>query len=256
MDEWDSSVWANSAPPSGNNESSNATENTPTTSHLVASQSQTLSFSLDDAFDDKSAPTTPSFFSTTKLPSNSTFGAVTNGSSAPADDGFGDFDDFAATSASVQAGDDDFGEFGDFGDGEDGGGFGANASHRFEEVVDDNFQNDGFGTASLEMPTHWQPLSVDPLPPPNELSGLVQELMGPCWASLRPEELMSDEPERQVEGLARILVTPERITRTYAASSPGSPPGYYANAYYQYLSVIVAPSTTKRGSPAGLGDLQ
>ncbi|QRW16198.1 cytochrome b5 [Rhizoctonia solani] len=187
--------------PLDNKESQSSAEKAPSASHLTASQGQTLSFSLDDAFDDKSAPTTPSFFSANKFPSGSTFGGAINGSDAPADDGFGEFDDFAAP-VSGQVTDDDFGEFGDFGDGGDGGGFG--------EVVGDGFGNDGFGTASLETPAHWQPLTVDPLPPPNELSELVQELMGPCWASLRPDDLMSDEPERQVEGLARILVTSER----------------------------------------------
>ncbi|CAE6492368.1 hypothetical protein AG1IA_00291 [Rhizoctonia solani AG-1 IA] len=200
MDEWDSSVWATPVVPLDNKESQSSAEKAPSASHLTASQGQTLSFSLDDAFDDKSAPATPSFFSANKFPSGSTFGGAINGSDAPADDGFGDFDDFAAP-VSGQVTDDDFGEFGDFGDGGDGGGFG--------EVVGDGFGNDGFGTASLETPAHWQPLTVDPLPPPNELSELVQELMGPCWASLRPDDLMSDEPERQVEGLARILVTSE-----------------------------------------------
>ncbi|CAE6420198.1 unnamed protein product [Rhizoctonia solani] len=207
MDEWDSSVWATPAAPSSNAEPSKANENTLEISKPAVSQGQTLSFSVDDAFDDKSAPTTPSFFSATKFPSGDTFESTVNGSGAPADDGFGDFDDFAAP-ASGQAADDDFDDFGDFGDSGDGGGFGAGTSQGFGDASADGF-NDGFGTAPLETPMHWQPLPVDPLPPLNELSELVQELMGPCWASLRPEEIMSDEPERQVEGLARILVTSE-----------------------------------------------
>ncbi|CAE7196221.1 unnamed protein product [Rhizoctonia solani] len=207
MDEWGSSVWATPTP-SSNTESTKSTEKPFANSDSATSQGQTLSFSVDDAFDDKSVPTTPNFFSATKLPPSDTFESATNGSNAPADDGFGDFDDFAAPE-SGQAADDDFGDFGDFGDSGGGGGFGVNTSHGFGDTTEDGFGNDGFGAAPVQTSAHWQPLPVDPLPPLNELSELVQELMGPCWASLRPDELMSDEPERQVEGLSRILVTPE-----------------------------------------------
>ncbi|KDN51178.1 hypothetical protein RSAG8_00807, partial [Rhizoctonia solani AG-8 WAC10335] len=207
MDDWDSSVWATPTAPSSNTEPSKDTEKAFASSQPAASQGQTLSFSVDDAFDDKSVPTTPSFFSATKFPSGDTFENAANGSNAPADEGFGDFDDFAAP-ASGQAADDDFGDFGDFGDGGGGGGFGIDRT-RFGDSTEDGFGNDGFGSAPMETSVHWQPLPVDPLPPLSELSELVQELMGPCWASLRPDELMSNEPERQVEGLSRILVTPE-----------------------------------------------
>ncbi|CAE6528268.1 unnamed protein product [Rhizoctonia solani] len=207
MDDWDSSVWATTPAPSSSTEPLKNTEILLANSELTTSQGQTLSFSVDDAFDDKSVPTTPSFFSATKFPSDGTFERTANGSSAPADDGFGDFDDFAAPAGPTA--DDDFGDFGDFGDSGGGGGFGANMSHGFGDTNEDGFGDDGFGNAPVETPAHWQPLPVDPLPPLSELSELVKELMGPCWASLRPDELMSDEPERQVEGLSQILVTPE-----------------------------------------------
>ncbi|KAJ1308810.1 hypothetical protein OPQ81_004498 [Rhizoctonia solani] len=206
MDEWDSSVWATPGAPSSKPQLLKATEDPFTSTEPVTSQGQTLSFSVDDAFDDRSAPTTPGFFSTTKLPSGDTFESAVNGSNVPADDGFGDFDDFAAP-APGPAADDDFGDFGDFGDG-GGGEFEADTIHGFGNAPV-GFGNEEFGTAPLETRAHWQPLPVHPLPPLKELSELVRELMGPCWASLRPEELMSDEPERQVEGLSRILVTPE-----------------------------------------------
>ncbi|QRW01559.1 hypothetical protein RhiLY_00556 [Ceratobasidium sp. AG-Ba] len=93
-----------------------------------------------------------------------------NGFGAPPDDGFGDFDDFAAP-ASGQTMDDDFGDFGDFGTGEAAGGFEAGSIH-------------GFGEDANE---------VDPLPSPRELAEQVKELLGLC----------------RLKGSRKILVTPE-----------------------------------------------
>lgn len=212
-DEWDSSVWATPATPSNLDESLKIGENKSTNSELVPSQSQTVAFSVDDAFDDKSAPTTPGFFST-KLPasnidSSDAFGEGADGARLAADDGFGDFDNFAAP-ASGQALDDDFGDFGEFGDGGNESGFGGETSNGFGDVAQDGFEGGGFGTGVFNAPAHWQPLQVDPLPSSKELAEELGELLGPIWAHLRPEEFMSDEPERQVEGVAQILVTPER----------------------------------------------
>jgi hypothetical protein len=213
MDEWDSSVWATPTTPSNISASLKAKDEKSASSESLPSPGQTISFSVDDAFDDKSAPTTPGFFSAIKLPvPNVDVGGTldVNGPSIPGDDGFGDFDDFAATSMSGQALDDDFGDFGDFGDDGGGGEFGTVISNGFGGGAQDGFENNVYGTEALEAPARWQPLPVDPLPPPKELSELVGELLGPVWPNLRPNEFMSDEPERQVEGVAQILVTPER----------------------------------------------
>lgn len=209
--DWGSSVWDTPSAPS---KSSKPSE--PNNDATAPSHTQTLSFSVDDAFDDKSAPTTPGFFSTKFSGANADslndFDGGVNGTRPTADDGFGDFgdDDFEAPSASGQTLDDDFGDFGDFGDGADGGGFDTGASNEFGGTAQDQFGSSGFGTGVFEAPAHWRPLQVDPLSEPRELAEELKELLGPIWAHLRPDELLSDEPERQVEGVAQVLVTPER----------------------------------------------
>ncbi|KAG8704466.1 hypothetical protein FRC09_003513 [Ceratobasidium sp. 395] len=203
MDEW-GSVWAT---PTAQNDSvpksNSPTEETSDVITATTSQTQTLSF-VDDAFDDKSGPPTPAFPSGPKpaAPTFDTDGAFDindDGLGPPADDGFGDFDDFAAPT-SGQALDDDFGDFGDFGSGNGAVGFEAAPSNGFGEEM-----HGGFG---IEDVRRWQPLEVSPLPPPQELAERVGELLEPIWAHLRPNEFLSDEPERQVEGIAQILVTP------------------------------------------------
>lgn len=198
MDEWGSSVWAT---PSNTSDALKDNDE-----QYTSSQSQTIPFNVDDAFDDISAPSAPGIFSTIKLSTSNvdagdTLDANVNGTSIPIDEGFGDFDDFAAVPTSGQTLDDDFGDFGDFG---------AGTSDEFGDAAQDGFGSGGFGSGALVAPARWQPLPVDPLPPSKELSELVGELLGPIWANLRPEEFMSGEPERQVEGVAQILVTPER----------------------------------------------
>ncbi|KAF8607883.1 hypothetical protein BDV93DRAFT_542029 [Ceratobasidium sp. AG-I] len=213
MDDWGSSVWA--TPPTPANPSGTPSETSPDSSAApkpAPSHSQTLSF-VDDAFDDKSAPSTPAFPPPPKpavpaFDTSDAFDDNDDGFGAPADDGFGDFDDFAAPAAG-QTLDDDFGDFGDFGDANNGDAFAAGGSNGFVNAAQDEFGRGGFGVGDAKASTHWQPLEVDPLPPPQELSERLGELLGPLWSHLRPDEFLSNEPERQVEGIAQILVTPE-----------------------------------------------
>ncbi|KAG9121390.1 hypothetical protein FRC07_002672 [Ceratobasidium sp. 392] len=211
MDEW-GSVWA--TPTTAANPPAKPTSPSEEESDLAApttSHTQTLSF-VDDAFDDKSGPPTPAFPSAPKptapkFANDDAFDVNDDGFGPPADDGFGDFDDFAAP-ASGQALDDDFGDFGDFGNGDVGGGFEAGPSNGFGDGVHDGLGQGGFGMEDVKASARWQPLEVDPLPPPQEAIERVGELLRPIWAHLQPDEFLSDEPERQVEGIAQILVTP------------------------------------------------
>ena len=216
MDDWGSSVW--DTPPTTGDTSgtlvspSEKSLDSPAALKPAPSHSQTLSF-VDDAFDDKSAPSTPAF-----LPPKSTVPAFDtsdafddndDGFGAPADDGFGDFDDFTAPTAG-QTLNDDFGDFGDFGDANGGDAFVAGGGNGFMDAAQVEFGPGGFGVEDVKASTHWQPLEVDPLPSPQELSERLGELLGPLWSHLKPDEFLSNEPERQVEGIAQILVTPER----------------------------------------------
>ncbi|KAG8685061.1 hypothetical protein FRC08_013323 [Ceratobasidium sp. 394] len=213
MDEWGSSVWATPATPANPPaEVTSSTEETLDTVIAPAPTTQTLSF-VDDAFDDKSGPPTPAVLSAPKpivphFNADDAFDANDDSFGPPADDGFGDFDDFAAPAAG-QAMDDDFGDFGDFGDGDGAGGFESGPSNGFAEAAHGGFGQGGFGAEDVKVPAQWQPLEIDPLPPPKVLAERVGELLAPIWAHLRPDEFLSDEPERQVEGIAQVLVTPE-----------------------------------------------
>jgi hypothetical protein len=216
MEEWGSSVWATPSTPATLPEKKGSpTEKSPdaaTVADPAPFQTQTLSF-VDDAFDDKSVPSTPAVFppkpAVPKFDTDDAFDTNDGDFGPPADDGFGDFDDFGAP-ASSQTLDDDFGDFGDFGDGDAGGGFGAGPSNGFVDAANGEFGQGGFGMGDVKASSRWQPLDVDPLPPPQEFAEQVKELLKPIWAHLQPDEFLSDEPERQVEGIAQILVTPER----------------------------------------------
>ncbi|KAG8905960.1 hypothetical protein FRB99_007894 [Tulasnella sp. 403] len=133
----------------------------------------------------------------------------------PVSDDFNDFTEFGQPSGSTSSAphgsgaaqdDDDFGDFGDFGDAPiQTGDLGA-------------FDDDGFGTAagfastSFALPPQnktWQPLRLQPLPSPGELSKEVDELLEPIWADVASAQVLTQEGIRQVEGPAQVLVTPE-----------------------------------------------
>lgn len=111
------------------------------------------------------------------------------------------FDDHEFSETSQPPEDDDFGDdFGDFDGGhsmsfEDGGFREGEAMHEF--------------TPPPPVAT-WEPLRLDPLPPPSELSQQVHELLSQVWTPANPEELLTNEGIREVEGLGQVLITPER----------------------------------------------
>lgn len=116
----------------------------------------------------------------------------------PQVDSFNDFDDFGET---VEPGTDDFGDdFGDFGEGGDNTATFDNADvGRFQETQ-----------SFVPPPAIWEPLHLDPLPPPAELRSMVEEMLNAVWPLSNPADVMTDEDIRQVEGLNQILVGPER----------------------------------------------
>ena len=111
------------------------------------------------------------------------------------------FDDHDFGGGGQPAEDDDFGDdFGDF----DGG-----QSLGFE---DDSFREGELMPEITPPPSAatWEPLRLDPLPPPSDLSEQVQELLSQVWTPTNLEELMTNEGIREVEGLGQVLITPER----------------------------------------------
>jgi hypothetical protein len=113
-----------------------------------------------------------------------------------------DESEFGATvdAASVDA-DDDFGDFGDFGEGQ-----GVGDAADFSETVafGEEVRKPAANTAD------WEPLRLDPIPSRSELHKQVNDILGPIWADDDISQVTTDEEIREVEGISRILVTPER----------------------------------------------
>lgn len=135
---------------------------------------------------DTLSPTKPSISLSTAMPP-----------SAPESDfddsGFDDFEDFNTAPTSAVEGNDDFGDF--------------------EEYGDDATVTTGFETQVLLdglAPQDWHALRLDPLPERSELEAEIQEILRPIWADEDISQVTTDEPIREVEGIAQILITPER----------------------------------------------
>ncbi|KAL1708629.1 hypothetical protein EV121DRAFT_196924 [Schizophyllum commune] len=159
---------------------------------------------------------------------------------APADDGFGDFDDFAGP---AQAGgdDDDFGDFGDFGDAGDGGeagaGFGETSGFGSASGFDDA---SGFGSSSgfddaagygVPGPSRadWAPLRLEPMPSREELVEDINAIIAPIWEHDDVQAYVTDEAEREAEGVNQILTTPESrnmFNTLMQAPLPTKPPNW------------------------------
>ena len=116
------------------------------------------------------------------------------------DHGFDDFDDFgpAETAPESSLQDDDFGDFDDFTDG-------AAGTSGFEDVL--GFANQVAGPSTYSP---WAPLSLNPSPTKEKLQEDVDVILAPLWSVSEIEAGTTDEPIREAEGIAQILVTPSR----------------------------------------------
>ncbi len=133
---------------------------------------------------------------------------ITNNQPLPAkpeqDAGFtkfdNEFDDFGAPADTTQGDDDnDFGDFGDFGEAELG------SSKTFAEHI-------GFDDVQIAGPSSqiWQPLRLDPFPSRSTLESVIDETWGPLWNYEDITNATTDDPIREAEGIAQILITPSR----------------------------------------------
>ncbi|KAF9452999.1 hypothetical protein P691DRAFT_802378 [Macrolepiota fuliginosa MF-IS2] len=122
--------------------------------------------------------------------------STTMPSSAPEseldDSGFDDFEDFNTAPTSAVGANDDFGDFEEFGD---------------DTTVSTGFNDQAF--QSWPPPQDWHALRLDPLPERSELEAEIQSILGHIWADEDISQVTTDEPIREVEGIAQILVTPE-----------------------------------------------
>jgi hypothetical protein len=102
---------------------------------------------------------------------------------------FDDFEDFNTAPTSAIEASDDFGDFEEFGE-------------------KTRFDRQGFLS---EPPAHdWHVLRLDPLPGTPELEKEIHSILEPIWADESISEVTTDDPIREVEGIAQILVMPER----------------------------------------------
>jgi len=92
-------------------------------------------------------------------------------------------------------------DFGDFDDGE---------NMAFDESDIGGFSSVEPVPAAFAPPplATWEPLRLDPLPSPAELSGYVQSVLSNVWPLSNAVELTTSEDIRQAEGINQVLVTP------------------------------------------------
>lgn len=129
--------------------------------------------------------------------------SLLSSSPAASHDQLDDFDDFHTPLESKTpslAQDDDFADFGDFG--EAGG---SDVNFTFEE--DTTFIDEIQGPES--SPLSWRSFRLDPLPPAQDLSLQIEEILGPVWP-YKLSSLTRDEDIRQVEGIGQILTASTR----------------------------------------------
>lgn len=108
------------------------------------------------------------------------------------DSGFDDFEDFNTAPTSAVEVNDDFGDFEEFGD---------------DVAVATGYDDQGFLSGPQQES---QVLVLDPLPERSELEAKVKGILEPVWAGGDISQVTTDEPIREAEGVAQILVTPER----------------------------------------------
>lgn len=150
--------------------------------------------------DDEPAPTTPAPAAASDAPADDEFDAPVSTEAANEEEGdeFDDFGEVGGAGAGADGGEDDFGDFGDFGE--------ADAS-AFEPVP-------APAPAPAPAPTPvpvastsgHPPLRLDlSTPTRRAVAPQLREFFEQAWP--RAALAVNDEPERQVEGLAQVLVT-------------------------------------------------
>ena len=96
--------------------------------------------------------------------------------------------------------DDDFGDFGDFGEPDAGSSMGFGDSINFDEDV----------RIAGPSSQNWRPLLLDPFPSRQSLEQELDDTLGTIWQRENIADISTDEPIREAEGIAQILVTPSR----------------------------------------------
>ncbi|KAF9057990.1 hypothetical protein BJ165DRAFT_1412047 [Panaeolus papilionaceus] len=132
-----------------------------------------------------------------------------------------EFDDFGPpTEQTAEAiDDDDFGDFGDFGDAD------ASTSQGFTESVDFEDNTRIAGPSSQ----NWWPLQLDPFPSRTSLETAIEETLAPIWNYGDIADVTTDNPIREAEGIAQILVTPssrEMYKILLSTPPPTKPPNW------------------------------
>ncbi|KAF9534748.1 hypothetical protein CPB83DRAFT_802934 [Crepidotus variabilis] len=161
-----------------------------------------------------------SVWATNEAPAAPTPKAAATTVSAFDDVGFDDFDDEFGAPTEANEGDlkddDDFGDFGDFG-----------------EVDAPAFTNEAQTFDDFRIPgpssQNWRPLVLDPFPSRSSLEQELDETLGPIWDHEDLGSVTTDDPIREVEGAAQILITPssrEMYRHLLQTPPPTKPPNW------------------------------
>jgi len=132
------------------------------------------------------------------------------------DAGFDDFDDFGAPSEATQEDmkdDDEFGDFGDFGEADES----SSTAFGDPTVFDNDIRIAGPSSQN------WRPLQLDPFPSRSSLEAEINETLAPIWNYEDIAVVTTDEPIREAEGVAQILLTQSRCENTLIAALGRSP---------------------------------
>jgi len=154
-----------------------------------------------------------------------------------------EFDDFGTPADTTQGDindDNDFGDFGDFGEAEPG------SLQTFAE-------HSGFDDVRIAGPSSqiWQPLRLDPFPSRSTLESAIDETWGPIWNYEDIADVTTDDPIREAEGIAQILITPSRwvCRRLISLSSVQLVLFFFKSCHVQELATNTAPNEATKLDP-------
>lgn len=153
-------------------------------------ESVSLAMNLDDAFENVWDTPDP-------VPASVPDSPETTPTFQPASDDFDDADFAEPMSQNDAFANDDFGDddFGDFGD---------------EQPLESAGISHNQSFINPEPPSQpWDPLRLDPLPSRSELTEHTHDIVAPIF-SYDLSQITSDIPIREAEGVAQVLVAPER----------------------------------------------